>query len=184
LGRLEVELKALGEVLAARPAIAPLPAVEQLLRQRNELQAQIDSARAIMVPLSRTVDWGSVVRAAAAGNAGLAVTQLKTMPPEQVFSPSMIKPPSTTPRGNGGAPAAPPAPAPVPLDGVDSIYRHRAELTVRGDFAALMGYLQTLQQVPGDLRWDKLQLTVAAYPQATVQLSLYTLSSGAETPFN
>jgi hypothetical protein len=64
------------------------------------------------------------------------------------------------------------------------IYRHRAELTVAGNFGTLLGYLQTLQRLPGDLHWNSLQLDVAGYPQASVRLSLYTLSNRAETPFN
>ena len=64
------------------------------------------------------------------------------------------------------------------------IYRHRAELTINGDFSTLLGYLQTLQHVPGELRWDRVQLSVDSYPQASVQLTLFTLSSRPETPFN
>ena len=48
----------------------------------------------------------------------------------------------------------------------------------------MLGYLQTLQRVPGDLRWERLQISVVAYPQASVQLTLHTLSNRAETPFN
>ncbi len=172
------ELKALSAVLAARPAVAPLPGADQLLSQRNALQGQIDAAGAIMAGVNQSVDWGTVVRATAAGTPGLTLTQLKTMPAELVFAPSMVKP--------AAAQAAAPKPASLrpAAAGEAMIYRHRAELTVKGDFSALLGYVQTLQRVPGDLRWDRLQLSVAAYPQASVQLSLHTLSNRAETPFN
>ena len=186
--RQQDELKALGAVLASQPAAAPLPGADQLLRQRNELQGQIDAARAITASLEQTVDWGTVVRATVSGTPGLALTQLKTMPVELVFAPSMVKPataPSARPvAAAAGAEAKALAPAARPAAAGEAIYRHRAELTVKGDFATLLGYLQTLQRVPGDLRWERLQLSVAAYPQASLQLTLHTLSSRAQTPFN
>lgn len=173
--QLQVELKALTGVLAAQPAPAALPAADQLLKQRNELLEQIDAARSITGVAKDTVDWGTVVRATVAGTQGLTLTQLKTMPAELVFGPSMVKPGIASPG---------PASAPRPTAAVESIYRHRAELTVKGEFSALLEYVQALQRLPGELRWERLQLGVAAYPQASVQLTLYTLSNRAETPFN
>jgi MSHA biogenesis protein MshJ len=187
----QTELTALSEVLASQPPVAPLPAADQLLKQRNDLQGQIDAARAITASVSQSVDWGTVVRATVAGTPGLTLTQLKTMPADLVFAPAMVKP-ATAPaartgsaRAKASAPAAPVASAPAAaLPPGESIYRHRAELTVTGNFGTLLGYLQTVQRLPGDLRWDSLKLSVAAYPQASVKLTLYTLSNRQETPFN
>ena len=106
---------------------------------------------------------------------------MKTMPSELVFAPSMAKPAAVA----GAASAARlAASAARPGATGDAVYRHRAELTVKGNVGPLLSYLQALQRVPGDLRWDRLQLSVAPYPQASVQLSLHTLSARAETPFN
>jgi MSHA biogenesis protein MshJ len=186
--RQQDELKALGAVLAAQPAAAPLPGADQLLRQRNELQGQIDAAHAITASLEQSVDWGTVVRATVSGTPGLTLTQLKTMPAEVVFSPSMVKPATAAPARPGKPASGAEAKAPAHAAGAgaagEAIYRHRAELTVKGNFGTLLGYLQTLQRVPGDLRWERLQISVAAYPQASVQLTLHTLSNRAETPFN
>ena len=175
--RQRTELKALNAALAALPVVAPLPGADQLLRQRDELQKRIDAARTIMANVDQTVDWGTVVRATATGTPGLTLTQLKTMPAEVVFSPAVIKPAAS-------AASRPAAAAPQQLAGGNTIYRHRADLTVTGQVGTLLAYLQTLQRVSGDLRWERLHLSVAAYPQASVQLSLQTLSSRAETPFD
>jgi hypothetical protein len=93
---------------------------------------------------------------------------------------SVAKPVVTT----AGIAAVPLRAGDVKSAGGENIYRHRAELTVTGNFSTLLGYLQTLQRLPGDLHWNSLQLDVAGYPQASVRLSLYTLSNRAETPFN
>jgi len=186
------ELKAFGEALATQATATPLPGTDELLRQRDELQGRIEKARALVAGIDQTVDWGTVVRATVAGTPGLTLTKLRTMPAEVVFAPSMVKPadtPAVRPRTvAASAPSAAPtasSAAALPSSGMgQSIYRHRAELTINGEFGTLLGYLQTLQRVPGELRWDRLQLSVDAYPQANVQLTLYTLSNRAETPFN
>lgn len=184
----QTELKALSAVLAALPVLAPLPGADQLLKQRNALQEQIDAAGVIMADARQTTDWGTVVRAAVAGTPGLTLTQLKTLPAELVFAPGMAKAAALPAPAPGTAAPTRAAPAAVassqPAVAGDSIYRHRAELTVKGNFGNLLAYLQNLQRAPGQVRWDKLQLSVAAYPQASVQLSLHTLSNRAETPFN
>jgi len=186
--RQQDELKALSAVLAAQPVVAPLPGADQLLSQRNALQGQIDAARTITASVDQTVDWGTVVRATVSGTPGLTLTQLKTMPVELVFTPSMVKPATAPSARAGTAAAGAEARAPAPAGGAgavgEAIYRHRAELTVKGNFGTLLGYLQTLQRVPGDLRWERLQINVVAYPQASVQLTLHTLSNRAQTPFN
>ena len=194
--RLEGDVKALDAAVAAQPAAVPLPRADQLLKQRTERQQQIDAAGAILASVDQSIDWGTVVRATVAGTPGLTLTQLKTLPAEMVFSPSMIKPAKAAAPARGASAAKAPASAaalatPPPQSssvksagGGNIIYRHRAELTVAGNFGTLLGYLQTLQRLPGDLHWNSLQLDVAGYPQASVRLSLYTLSNRAETPFN
>ena len=189
------EIKALATVLAAKPVAAPLPGADQLLRQRDALLVPISAARTIRAGATRGVDWGTVVRASATGKAGLGLAQLRTLPAEVVFAPSAFKPLPVQPARPGaaaaGTPAAPAGPAAgaamvsaaVSAADGESIYRHRAELTVKGDMGSLLAYLQALQRVEGGLHWDRLQLSMNAYPEATAQLSLFTLSNRVETPF-
>lgn len=178
------ELRELREILAAQSSIAPLPAVEQLRQQRDELQARIESVRRLRDGLARSVDWGTVVRSTANGAQDLVLAQLKAMPAEPVLQPSAARAtapaPATASAPRATAPRAS-APAQAPAE---AIYRHGAELTVRGEFGAVLGYLRSLQSVPGDLRWERLQFSVTAYPQVTAQLTVFTLSDRAETPFN
>lgn len=198
--RQQSEMKDLATVLAAKPAVAPLPGADQLMQQRDALLAPINAARIIKATATQGVDWGTVVRAGATGKSGLGLAQLRTLPAEVVFSASAFKPEAVQPARPGAsaagtaAAAAPARPAAgtamataggpgVPGAGGESIYRHRAELTVKGDLTSLLGYLQALQRVEGGLHWDRLQLSMDAYPQATAQLSLFTLSNRAETPF-
>jgi MSHA biogenesis protein MshJ len=184
---LQAELGALKKVLESQPATPVLPAADQLIKQRNELQAQIDGARAVVASASQNVDWSTVVRDTVSGRPGLTLAQLRTLPPEQVFpvasrgGPNAAAAKPADPKASG--PAAALAQAEKDM-GNDVIYRHRCELTVKGDVDSLLAYVQGLQRLPGYLHWEKLHLAAAAYPQASVQLTLYTLSYRSDTPFN
>ena len=196
----ENDVKALTATLAAMPATAPGQAPDQLERQRDELLQKIEAARQIKIGGEQAIDWGMVVRASVPDNAGLTLAQFRTLPAEVVFSPPAPKPdPKPDPKADPKKPVLltlasvsaaaakseiKVAAAAAALDTGDTIYRHRVELTVKGNFSALLAYLQSLQRMPGGLRWDRLTLSMDAYPQASAQLMLYTLSNRPDTPFN
>ncbi|WP_157118962.1 hypothetical protein [Azohydromonas lata] len=184
--RLRTELGTLQAQLSAQPATAPLPAADQLQRERGELRQRVAASRELLAAVSQPMAWGSVLRPTASGVPGLAITQLKALPAEAVFTPAMARQ-ALAPAPKPGAPnaaAQAASAAPVALPDMPSIYRHRAEIALDGEFAALLRYLQSLQRAPGELYWDRLQFSAANFPQASLQLSLYTLSNRAETPFN
>ena len=179
----QIEIKGLTAVLAAKPVAAPLPGAEQLQRQRDALLEPIRAAKLISSRATQSIDWGTVVRASMTGRAGLALAQLKTLPAEVVYSSATTATTATTAAKPTTLPAVPAAAAAAPTDTPFTVYRHRAELTLKGDLASVLAYLQALQRVEGGLHWDRLQMGMEAYPLASVQLSLYTLSNRAETPF-
>jgi MSHA biogenesis protein MshJ len=182
------ELTALQATLAAQPAASLVPAADQLQAQRDALRSELGMLQDAVAGMDKPLDWGAIVRASASGTPGLVLTQLKTLPTEVVYSPATLKAAASAsaPMAKASAPAnaaSARSPADVPALS-NTIYRHRVELSIKGNFDALLGFLRTLQRLPGDLRWDRMQLNVANYPQATVQLTLSTLSTRAETPFN
>jgi MSHA biogenesis protein MshJ len=78
----------------------------------------------------------------------------------------------------GAAPAAP-APAPVVLPPGDGapLYRHGVEITVEGAYGDLMGYLASLETLPGPrLLWGGVKLKVEKHPTVQLSLTVYTLS--------
>jgi MSHA biogenesis protein MshJ len=182
-----VELDGLKKVLAAQPALPNLPNYDQLLRQRDQLRAQVDEARSQVSRAGEEVDWGTVVRAAVSSAPGLTLTQIRTMPAEQIFpEPGQAKAAPAAGARRAGAPASAPGATPQKPSAFasDVVYRHRAELTVHGEVESLVSFVQNLQRLPESLHWDKLQLLTSDYPQASVHLSLHTLSRSPETPFN
>ena len=183
----QVELDGLRKALAAQPALPNLPNYDQLLRQRDQSRAQVEEARSQVSHAGEEVAWGTVVRAAVSSAPGLTLTQIRTMPAEQIFpDPGQAKAAAAASARQASARAsAPGATEPKPSAfASEVVYRHRAELTVHGEVESLVLFVQNLQRLPESLRWDKLQLVTSGYPQASVQLSLHTLSRSPETPFN
>lgn len=89
---------------------------------------------------------------------GLRLLALKTLPVVAVNQQA------------DAAPAAAAAPA------VAAVYRHGVEVTVQGSYADMLRYMNELEAMPWQLFWGKAALKVEAYPQATLTLTMYTLS--------
>lgn len=193
--QLRSELNVLQAQLSAQPAAVPMPAADQLQAERRELQQRIEASRELLAAVSRPMAWGALVRPTTAGAPGLVLTQLRAMPAETVFTAAMAQQaaqPAARPgaaqaaaaNANANASSNTTVAASAPLPELPSIYRHRAELALDGDFNALLRYLQGLQRAAGELYWERLQFNAANFPQASLQLSLYTLSNSVQTPFN
>ncbi|MDY7572939.1 MSHA biogenesis protein MshJ [Actimicrobium sp. CCI2.3] len=56
------------------------------------------------------------------------------------------------------------------------IYKHRVELVVQGNYLDMLTYMVALEAIPSRLFWAKAVLHVDTYPEATLTLSLFTLS--------
>jgi hypothetical protein len=179
------ELSGLNKVLDSQPAgSAPALGAEELLKQRDEMRAEIAAARDFTTAATQNIDWGTVVRATVSGTPGLNLTQLRTLPAEVVFSPLSTKPADRAAPKPASASTSAAAASSAAAAVSETIYRHRAELTVKGDIPSLVAYLRALQRLPSGLRWERVQLNAGAGQQASLQLTLYTLSTHAATPFN
>lgn len=71
----------------------------------------------------------------------------------------------------GQSPAdAEPAQAPAVL------YRHGVEIVLRGNYLDMVNYMDAVEAMPSHVFWGKLNMQVEQYPNATLSLTLYTLS--------
>ena len=55
------------------------------------------------------------------------------------------------------------------------IYQHAVTLTLRGNFADTLQYLQTLEATPWPIQWNSLTYRVDHHPDAVIILKLHTL---------
>jgi MSHA biogenesis protein MshJ len=68
-----------------------------------------------------------------------------------------------------------PAAARAPL-----LYRHGVEVTVRGNYLDMIGYMAALESMPTQLFWGRAQLEAETWPNSRLTLTLYTLSLDAK----
>jgi MSHA biogenesis protein MshJ len=62
------------------------------------------------------------------------------------------------------------------LNDTGIVYKHEMELVVQGGYLELLNYLRELEALPESVYWSKGQLSVIEYPQARLQLKIFTLS--------
>ena len=111
---------------------------------------------------------GSILEEMLSRNRKLKLVDMRTLPvapleagadkPAAGAKPAEAKPPAAKPAGQA------------------QVYRHGVELTVTGTYLDLLAYLKALEKLPSQMYWGKLDLSVAAPPQVTLKLSVYTLS--------
>jgi len=100
-------------------------------------------------------------------HAGLRLVSLKTLPGSAVGADQ-----AETANGDAAAKAdAAKAPAPAPL-----LHQHGVEVVLQGSYADMVQYMQALQAMPTRVFWGAAHLDAASYPNATLTLTLHTLS--------
>lgn len=105
-----------------------------------------------MVNLISAKQMTSVLQALMAKSDDVALVGLSSLPPEVV-----IEGPNNSNEGK--------------------LYRHGIEMTLKGDFFAIQNYLEKAQRLQWQLYWQTLDFQVTAYPEATVNVTVYTLSA-------
>jgi MSHA biogenesis protein MshJ len=127
---------------------------------------------------------------------GVKIVGLKTLAPQDARLP--LPAPSATPNASmlpaaaasavpalantlATPPSAAPAPsvttAVVPATAGAPLFRHGVEITVEGAYGDLMGYLSSLEALPGPrLLWGGVKLKVEKHPTVQLSLTVYTLS--------
>lgn len=76
----------------------------------------------------------------------------------------------------GASVAAAPKSGAVAATSAANVYKHGVEITIRGSYPDMLRYMAELEAMPWQLYWGKAKLEVETYPQATLSLTLFTLS--------
>ncbi len=155
---------------------AQLDGIKRTIVEADALLAQLDSA----APQAAR----AVLREVLGATPGLELVSLKTLPVSVAFQskPAPVAPVKPAPAPAKSAPGAQDAallPELAPPRPPRSIYRHAVEISIRGNYLALLPYLEKLQKYPGRLYWTDASLDVKSYPVAVVKLTVYTLSGQA-----
>jgi MSHA biogenesis protein MshJ len=145
----------------------------------------IDETDALLAQLDAVGPQSTVLRELLIATPGLELVSLKTVPVTLAFQSKAapVSPAKPVPAAAAPAPAAKDV-APnreiVPRP-PRSIYQHGIEISIKGNYLALLPYLEKLQKYPGHLYWTDASLDVQSYPLAVLKLTVYSLS-GQATP--
>jgi MSHA biogenesis protein MshJ len=169
------EIAALTQALRER-ADKPRDALAAQRQERGQLRAEIARAESVIGPAGTDVRMGQVVRSLVATIPGVSLVSLKTLPVQTFVKAGEL---ATTAKPASGASAAqgPQATLPVP-----ALYRHGIEVTLQGQYLTLIPYLQALERSSKGIFWGSARFNVSSYPEATLTLTLFTLSVHPELP--
>ncbi|MGV8992254.1 MAG: hypothetical protein ACOH1Q_12720 [Thiobacillus sp.] len=114
-----------------------------------ELNAELDTRGRSLIPPER---MRQVLKDVVHGSGGVTIVGFKTISPQPVLLP-------------GAAEGTPPG-----------FYRHGFDVTLSGQYADLVAYLERLEALPWRLSWVEASLDTAARPVLTLTLTIHTLS--------
>ncbi|MBD8529497.1 MULTISPECIES: hypothetical protein [unclassified Massilia] len=146
------------------------PTRARTLAERGEIDSMAASLRAMqngLVPPERMAPLvDSILRA----NGRLQMVSMRTLATEPLMGAGTAASAAPQPAAASG-----PTPAATPL-----LYRHGVEVTVRGNYLDMIGYMAALESMPTQLFWGRAQLEAETWPSSRLTLTLYTLSLDAK----
>lgn len=157
LAQLEAQRAALKESLRVREAELRRD-TESARQQLAEITGQLAEFEKALVPARQMPDF---LRGLLPG-AGVDIVALRTLAP----TPLLLR---AAPKDGKEQAASADAPA-------ANIYKHGIEITLAGNYDALLNYLSRLEKSPQKVLWGRLELKVEKHPRNELVLVLYTLS--------
>lgn len=145
----------------------PDAAAMRLDESRSNLAVIESDVRELSARLMSPERMRDVLQQVLANRPRLELIQMKTLPQSTVGQSADAK--------AAAQPAKPPEPS-RENPPARSIYKHGIQLTLRGSYLDLLAYLREIEALPVRIYWDKLELSAADYPSATLRVTLYTVS--------
>jgi MSHA biogenesis protein MshJ len=142
----------------------------QVLKQQSaQMQTVLlDMQKGLVSPDKMTVLLEDLLRR----NQKLRLLSLKTLPPTSLtemnatdVKPTQDNTTALTVQNIGDAQPA-----------VGAVYKHGVEITLQGQYLDMLEYMAALESVPWQLFWGRAKLNVTEHPNATLTLTLFTMS--------
>jgi MSHA biogenesis protein MshJ len=150
----------IGEKVRVAQVDPDAPTRERIAAVRARTEALATSLRAMQNGLVPPERMAPLVETILRANGRLQLVSLRTLPVEPVEGK-----------------AKPQAPAAMPAA---LLYRHGVEVTVRGNYLDMIGYMAALESMPTQLFWGGARLEAETWPASRLTLTLYTLSLDAK----
>jgi len=134
--------------------IDPASAMQQRLEgARKALDMRMREAERRQSRLVAAKDMAQVLQGLLRNQPGLALTNLKTLPPEPVGLPANARPEDA------------------------ALFRQGVRITLAGGYENLVRYMESLEKLPVGFYWSRAELDASHHPEIELTLTLYTLSA-------
>lgn len=145
-------------------------ALDRLRQEIAGLSTTLRTAQSGLVPPDRIV---FLLERLLRQHARLRVESLKTLPSAPVGGGAAAPALAAVPPAVAPAVAVPTAP---PIKTSPLLYRHGVEVVLRGSYIDMVNYMEALEAMPTRVFWGDASLVVEQYPNASLRLTLFTLS--------
>ena len=106
-------------------------------------------------------------------NGALRLISLNTLPVSTLNNPNLTP---TDEKISLEKPSVTGAQAVRGIENGSGIYKHGVEIVIQGRYLDMMHYMSALEAMPWQLFWGKATMQIDTYPDATLSLTLFTLS--------
>lgn len=161
-----------GSAIVQDPAVAAAVRNKVLQRRLGELDGELAGLAQGYVSPAKIPD---MLREVLAGQQGLRLVSLRNLPPKSLSEPAPAVGAAAALSANAAANESMPAAA--ALDPKDrGPFLHPVEIVVEGDYASIVAYLHSLEHLPYELHWDRVELDALEYPSNRVRIVVGALS--------
>ena len=168
---MQTEMRLKGGAANANSDAANRLRLKDLQRQSKDLHSDLlNLSNALVKPENMSTLLEDILKR----NGGLRLISLKTLPVNSLSNQTSSAAEILAERTNPSHPATP-AVTPVNLT-QDAIYMHGVEIVIEGKYLDMLTYMTALEAMPWRLYWGKATMHTDAYPNASLTLTLFTLS--------
>ncbi|MEO8154484.1 MAG: type II secretion system protein GspM [Rhizobacter sp.] len=152
--------------------------IDGLRTQTRAADDQFKQLQSSLVPAQEMSQWLAGLLQA---QRGLQLTGLRSLPVTSVADLLAAKaaPAGTMASAGVAVAAVPPADSASAATSASRdtwLYRHGVEVTLRGNYADLLAYLNTLEHLPRHVYWGELKINAQDSPAVVMTLTVYTIS--------
>jgi MSHA biogenesis protein MshJ len=158
IATIQAQIQESARAQASDPDAAKRERLQTLERQSNQLQDELKTLHSGLVAPN---EMPTLLERILKRHGKLRLVSLKTLPPQDLSAPPTAEGKET--------PSAGPVQA-------QAVYKHGVEIVVQGAYLDMLGYMSELEAMRGQLFWAQARLQAENYPDASLSLTLYTLS--------
>lgn len=173
IAEIQTEIQQKVKSRADDPDAANKELLKQLQQQSQQMHADLLGLSNVLV---KPENMASVLEDILKRNGKLRLISLNTLPVSSLTSAAPNEAKGLPEKIALPAPAATVPATAQSLADTSQIYKHGVEIVVQGKYLDMMSYMSALEALPWQLFWGKATMHVETYPEATLSLTLFTLS--------